>query len=86
MSGGAGMSDCGCEKARLELESYLREELCREGAAEVREHLDGCPDCADEARVQIVITQVVRRSCRDEVAPADLKLRVLTELRACCRD
>ena len=80
------MSDCGCEKARRELEDYLREELCKDDAREVRHHLDGCPDCADEAQVRVVITRVVRRSCRGDVAPSELKLRVIQELRARCRD
>ena len=75
------MSDCGCEKARLEMEEYLRKELCTGDADAVRAHLEHCPACQSEAEVHVVITEVVRRSCRDEVAPAELRSRVLEALR-----
>ncbi|NLT25585.1 MAG: alpha-ketoglutarate decarboxylase [Microbacteriaceae bacterium] len=75
------MSDCGCEKARLEMEEYLRHELCTGDADAVRAHLEHCGACQSEAHVQVVITEVVRRSCRDEVAPDELRMRVLAALR-----
>lgn len=75
------MSDCGCEKARQELEEYLRKELCTGDADAVRNHLEHCTACRSEAHVHVVITEVVRRSCRDEVAPAELRERVLDALR-----
>jgi predicted anti-sigma-YlaC factor YlaD len=34
------MTDCGCEKARAELEEYLHHELRREDAADIREHME----------------------------------------------
>ena len=80
------MTDCGCEKARLEMQSYVDHELHADDARDIKEHLGGCVSCATEAEVQVVITEVVRRSCRDEVAPDELKGRVLEALRACCRD
>lgn len=75
------MSDCGCEKAQLELQEYLRHELCTGDADAVRAHLEHCESCSSEAQVHTVITEVVRRSCRDEVAPSDLRARVLDALR-----
>ena len=75
------MSDCGCAKAREELEEYLRHELCRGDADAVRAHLEHCGSCRSEVEVHLVITAVVRRSCRDEVAPAELRARVLRALR-----
>ena len=45
------MSDCGCEKARRDLEEYLRNEVCRTGHTEIREHLENCESCKDEALV-----------------------------------
>ena len=74
------MSDCGCEKARAELEEYLHNELAMEDAADIREHMAGCSDCADEARVGIVLTDAVRRACT-ETAPEDLRVQVLARLR-----
>ena len=47
------MTDCGCEKARAELEEYLHHELRREDAADIREHMENCADCRGEYRVGI---------------------------------
>ena len=41
------MSDCGCEKARRDLEEYLRNEICTTEHSDIKEHLDGCPGCRD---------------------------------------
>ncbi len=75
------MSDCGCEKAKAELEEYLHNELCREDAADIREHMANCRDCAGEHRVGIVLTEAVKRACAD-TAPEELRAQVLTRLRA----
>lgn len=74
------MSDCGCEKARRDLEEYLRNEVCKTGHAEIKEHLDNCPECRDEALVAKTLTDVVARACR-ETAPEALRDQVLARLR-----
>ncbi|MFD2758483.1 zf-HC2 domain-containing protein [Gulosibacter faecalis] len=75
------MTDCGCDKARQELEEYLRNEICSMDRDVIKEHLATCEDCSGEAHVNQMITQVVRRSCNEDVAPADLRDRVLASLR-----
>lgn len=75
------MSDCGCEKARGDLEEYLRREVCRTAEDDIREHLDNCPGCRDEALVSRTLTEVLARSCR-EAAPEELRDLVLARLRA----
>ncbi|MFE5672488.1 zf-HC2 domain-containing protein [Agromyces sp. NPDC056523] len=74
------MTDCGCDKARAELEEYLHNELCREDAADIREHVENCADCRAELRVGVTITEVVQRACR-ESAPEELRALVLTRIR-----
>ena len=74
------MTDCGCDKAKAELEEFLHNELDAKDAADVAEHMANCDDCTDEARVGIVLTQAVQRACR-ETAPADLRDQVLLTLR-----
>ncbi|UOE44549.1 mycothiol system anti-sigma-R factor [Agromyces larvae] len=74
------MTDCGCEKARQELEEYLHNELCREDAADIREHVANCPECSAELNVGRTITEVVQRACREN-APGELRLAVLTRIR-----
>ena len=43
-------------KAKAELEEYLHNELCKEDAADIREHMANCPDCSGEAKVGVVLT------------------------------
>ncbi|PJJ61659.1 zf-HC2 domain-containing protein [Compostimonas suwonensis] len=74
------MSDCGCDKAKAELEEYLHNELCKEDAADVREHMANCVSCTEEHRVGLVLTEAVRRACK-ETAPEDLRTQVLASLR-----
>ncbi|AZZ49304.1 alpha-ketoglutarate decarboxylase [Rathayibacter rathayi] len=74
------MTDSGCTKAKAELEEYLHNELCKEDAADIREHMAGCVDCADEAKVGVVLTVAVQRACK-ETAPEDLRAQVLGMLR-----
>ena len=50
------MTDCGCEKAKAELEEYLHNELRGEDAADIREHMENCSDCSGELRVGVVLS------------------------------
>ena len=75
------MTDCGCERAKAELEEYLHNELRKEEAADIREHLAGCDDCSLEHLVGRTLTEVVQRACI-ETAPEDLRDLVLLKLRA----
>ena len=75
------MNDCGCEKARQDLEEYLRNEVCRTEHTEIREHIKNCPSCQGEALVASTLTEVVARACK-ETAPEELRDLVLTKLRA----
>ncbi|WP_309128077.1 zf-HC2 domain-containing protein [Microbacterium sp.] len=75
------MTDCGCEKARRDLEEYLRNEVCHTEHSEIREHLEHCQSCKDEALVAKTLTEVVARACK-ETAPAELRDQVFARLRA----
>lgn len=75
------MSDCGCDKARNDLEEYLRNEVCKTQHADIREHLEHCPSCRDEALVARTLTDVVARACK-ETAPEVLRDQVLAQLRS----
>jgi anti-sigma factor (TIGR02949 family) len=74
------MTDCGCEKAKAELEEYLHNELAKADAADIAEHMAHCEDCTREAHVGTVLTQAVQRACR-EIAPSDLRDQVLARIR-----
>ncbi len=74
------MKDCGCDKARRDLEEYLRNEVCKTEHADIRAHLENCPACSDEMLVAKTLTDVVARACR-ETAPEELRDQVLARLR-----
>ncbi|MFB6612468.1 zf-HC2 domain-containing protein [Agromyces sp. NPDC056379] len=74
------MTDCGCDKARAELEEYLHNELRAADATDIRDHVANCADCQAELRVGVAITEVVQRACR-ESAPEQLRVQVLTQIR-----
>ena len=65
------MSDCGCEKARADLEAFVRGELdyCQTAQAEIRDHIETCPGCQNEATVARTMTIAIQRACLDEAAP-----------------
>ena len=75
------MSDCGCDKARKDLEEYLRNEVCKTQHSDITEHLANCPECRDEALVATTLTSVIARACK-ETAPEQLRDQVLQRLRA----
>ncbi|MBP2436906.1 anti-sigma factor family protein [Microbacterium amylolyticum] len=77
------MSDCGCEKTRADLEAFVRGEIacCQTAYAEIREHIETCPSCQDEATVARTLTVAVQRACQEETVPADLKSQVIAKLR-----
>ena len=74
------MTDCGCEKARRDLEEYLRHEVCKTRDSDIAEHLQNCAECSDEALVAQTLTEVVARACK-ESAPEELRDIVLARIR-----
>jgi len=75
------MTDCGCDKAQAELEEYLRNEICRTDASEIRAHLETCEGCQSELHIGIVLTQTVQRACK-ETAPEELRDQLVARLRS----
>jgi anti-sigma factor (TIGR02949 family) len=74
------MTDCGCEKAKAELEEYIHHELTKGEAADIAEHMANCPDCSGEHLVGLTLTNKVKNAC-NEKAPAELRAEVLAKLR-----
>ena len=65
------MTDCGCDKAKAELEEYIHNELTVGEAADIAEHMENCDDCTSEHLVGLTLTLKVRQACR-ETAPDEL--------------
>lgn len=73
------MTDCGCEKAKAELEEYLHRELSEQDFRDVSDHLANCDDCSAEHLVGITLTLKMRSACQ-ETAPEELKAAVLAAI------
>lgn len=78
MSGCQGMGDC--PDARIErLYEYLDGALSHDDIVEIKHHLEGCPECAEEYDLECVIRTVVKRSCK-EAAPQTLKASIMDRI------
>ncbi|HEY8294354.1 MAG TPA: mycothiol system anti-sigma-R factor [Micrococcaceae bacterium] len=78
------MSDCqslgDCADTRIErIYEYLDGALSKADLSEIKEHLDDCPECAQQHDLECVIRSVVKRSCK-EAAPENLKRAILDRI------
>ena len=73
------MTDCGCDKAKAELEEYLHRELSDADFVDITEHLDSCLDCSAEHLIGLTLSEKVRRACQEK-APDELRAAVLGRL------
>ena len=69
------MDEDPCSAALRQLWSYLDKELTADDEDELRDHLAGCPPCLAEYSIDVVLKDIVRRSCQEE-APAGLRVRI----------
>ena len=73
------MTDCGCAKAKAELEEYLHREVSDSDFADISEHLASCDDCSREHLIGLTLTEKVRKACQEK-APQELRDAVLGRL------
>lgn len=73
------MTDCGCDKAKAELEEYLHHEVSDEDFKDISEHLNNCVDCSSEHLVGLTLTEKLRKACH-ETAPEELRAAILSKL------
>lgn len=74
------MTDCGCDKAKAELEEYLHRELSDGDFVDITDHLVGCEDCSKEHLIGLKLTEKVQQACQEK-APVELRDQVLLKLR-----
>jgi anti-sigma factor (TIGR02949 family) len=74
------MTDCGCDKAKAELEEYLHKELSAQDFTDISDHLATCEDCSDEHLIGLTLTAKVQKACQEK-APEELRAAVLSQLR-----
>jgi anti-sigma factor (TIGR02949 family) len=73
------MTDCGCDKAKAELEEYLHRELSTKDFQDISEHLDNCEDCTTEHLVGLTLTLKMQKACQEK-APEELRSAILARL------
>ena len=73
------MTDCGCDKAKAELEEYLHRELSPQDFQDITDHLNGCEDCSTEHLVGITLTLKMQKACQEK-APEELRAAILSKL------
>ncbi len=73
------MTDCGCEKAKAELEEYLHRELGDDDFRDISDHLENCDDCSTEHLVGLTLTMKMQKACRER-APEDLRAAIIARL------
>jgi anti-sigma factor (TIGR02949 family) len=73
------MTDCGCDKAKAELEEYLHRELSEQDFVDISDHLATCSDCSEEHLVGLTLSAKVRKACQEK-APDDLRAAVIGRL------
>lgn len=73
------MTDCGCDKAKAELEEYLHRELSDRDFTDISDHLANCDDCTGEHLVGLTLTLKVRSACQEK-APEELLAAVRSRL------
>ncbi len=73
------MTDCGCDKAKAELEEYLHRELSDDDFADITDHLGNCDDCSAEHLVGITLTLKMQKACQEK-APEELRAAILARL------
>ncbi len=73
------MTDCGCEKAKAELEEYLHRELSPQDFDDITEHLASCEDCSQDHLVALTLRDKVRRAC-SETAPDELRVAIQAKI------
>ena len=73
------MTDCGCDKAKAELEEYLHRELSEQDFVDISDHLGTCVNCSSEHLVGLALSEKVRKACQEK-APDDLRAAVIGRL------
>jgi len=66
-----------CPDCRQRLEQFVDRELDDDDLRHLEQHLSACRDCADEYQWHASLKRLVRVSCGEGEAPAQLRERLL---------
>lgn len=69
-----------CTEALLRVFEYLDGEMTPDDSRKIRDHLDGCGPCLKQYNLDQALKAIVKRSCRCEEAPVELRTTILRRL------
>jgi mycothiol system anti-sigma-R factor len=69
-----------CSKVLDQMYSYLDGELGEPDLHLVREHLEECAPCMSQHDVDLVVKKLIRRSCGGDLAPEELRERIVLQI------
>lgn len=70
-----------CDDCIQKLYAFLDTELSPAEIQQVRSHLEGCDDCDDNFVFEARFLEQLRECCTSDVAPAELRQRVILKIR-----
>jgi anti-sigma factor (TIGR02949 family) len=75
------VSGVDCAQALIHLDDYLKRELTPELMAEVRQHLERCRECFEQAQFEENFLAMLETRAARECCPQKLRQRILDLLR-----
>jgi mycothiol system anti-sigma-R factor len=68
--------DNDCNQALKELDLFLDAELSDSARAQIRHHLDACPDCHQAFDFHAELKLVIHQKCQENEMPPDLLAKI----------
>ena len=72
--------DTPCDEVLQAVYAYIDGEMTAEDHHVIREHLDECSPCLRQYGIEQEVKALVARCCGSEVAPAELRAKVVSRL------
>ena len=72
--------DYGCDDVLRDVWLFLDDEMDPQRRAAVKQHLDDCSPCLEEAGLDAKLKSLLHRKCGGDRAPEQLKVRLLAAL------
>ena len=69
-----------CNEALSSVYGYLDAELDEQAAEAIAWHLEHCPPCAEQYRLEQMVKALVHRTCCEERAPETLRVRIVAQI------
>jgi mycothiol system anti-sigma-R factor len=71
---------CTCGDALSLVYDYLDQEIDTAMAQAIAGHLQDCPGCAEQYRLEQMVKALVQRTCCEDRAPESLRVRVVARI------